>query len=217
MCWNLEQICLLLGNLCGLGWVAEESEVRSLCWSAQSEFRHTLPWFWSAFLSAEFSRVALRRAEMKEWFSNVFLTRILCFSVTRWFLQHSPPPLSAVRKETTCCLLWAWTTWATPATWTASCRWGHGQGGSKREVLVKHKWVKSVYSGCSIKGISLQWGEKRCCCRKCVHCGCPDWVILQFPYSGLLPAVKNPGSLCAVHSLGRCRAVWIINVHLCVE
>lgn len=33
-------------------------------------------------------------------------------------------------------------------------------------------------------------------------CGCPDWEILQFPYSGLLPAVKNPGSLCAWGGVG---------------
>lgn len=48
MCWNLEQV-FLLG---GFGWVAEELEVRS-----HSEFRHTLPRFWSAFLSADFSEV----------------------------------------------------------------------------------------------------------------------------------------------------------------
>lgn len=141
MCWNLEQVFLL----CGFGWLAEELEVRS-----QSESRHILPQFWSAFLSAEFSEVG---RDGRSVFSKVSLTLILCFPVTRWFLQHSPPPLSAVRKKTTCCLLWAWTTWATPATWTASCRWARGAPKGRF-------WLKSVYSGCSIKGISLQQGNK---------------------------------------------------------
>lgn len=70
-------------------------------------------------------------------------------------------------------------------------------GVSKKEILVKHKWVQSVYSGCSTESISLQQGNKDAAAGDVCPVVCPGWEILQFPYSGLLPAVKNPGSLCA--------------------